>query len=221
MISGRFLRRAGLIAIGGWLAIAAAQGQVVVFSNLTTPNPHGTLVVGSLKSGGPDTLAAMFIPTGNFNLLDAKVSVASTEADPSFNVWLASDAGGSPGTFIQQIGFGVTATSPNGSVVTANSIATTVTLAIGTRYWLVLTPATTQTLVVWNQQGASSTVPFAFNKSPTFNSGWQGPFLLDFQFQIDGTSIPTATPVPPSLILFFTGLASAGLYHLRRRKRNS
>jgi len=45
--------------------------------------------------GGSQTLAAQFTPSGNFNLVDAKVMVTQTPSEgPFFNVWIAADAGG-------------------------------------------------------------------------------------------------------------------------------
>lgn len=218
----RFLARLGVTAGASFLAIAAAQAQTVVFTNLTSPvNNNGGQVNGS--NFGPQTFAAQFTPSGNFTLSDAKVSVAALPSGgTSFNVWIAADAGGMPGSFIEQIGFGLTATSLAGSVVTASSIATPLPLTSGTKYWLVVTPANANTSLIWSGLG-SQPVPAAYNASPTFNSGWTL-ISFPFQFQIDGTPTsggpgPSPVPVPPSVILGASGLMGVGMYEARRRLR--
>ena len=219
MIVSRSLQLAGLILLAGFLA----QGQVIVFGNLASPDHvHGAQIFASPL--GPQTVAAQFTPAGNFNLVDAQVMISTLPSGgPTFNVFIAADSGGVPGAFIQQIGFGVTATSSNGSVVTANSISTPIPLTNGTKYWLVLAPATSTTGVFWDGS-ATSSVPLTYNSSPTFNSGWAAPVSSAIQFQIDGTPVgpqPTPTPLPTSVILALTGLASVGLYQMRRRRLRS
>src|SRR5258708_14141183 len=92
MIVNRCLRRLGLIAIAGCLATAVAQGQVVIFSNLTTPNNTGADIVGgSIPTAPASTWAATFLSNGKFNLVDVKVSVAAGVGDPTFTGFLACD----------------------------------------------------------------------------------------------------------------------------------
>src|SRR5882757_6200880 len=94
MIVTGCLRQMGLIAIASCVALMGAQGQVVVFSNLTTPNNTGMDVAGSSILTYPSTIVAgSFTANANFNLLDVKVSVAATTEDPTFNVWLAPALG--------------------------------------------------------------------------------------------------------------------------------
>jgi hypothetical protein len=78
-------------------------------------------------------------------------------ASQAFNVFLAQNSSGVPGSFIEQIGFDVSA---SGGEVTVNSIATPITLTGGTPYWLVLTPASTNTYIYWDN-GGSSLVQYA------------------------------------------------------------
>lgn len=217
----RVMERCGSIAAACCLVIAGAQAQTVVFSNMSTiASNTGGQVNGA--NFGPQTFAAQFTATANLNVVDAKlVAVRLPSGGPTFDVWIAADASGSPGTFIEQIGFGLQATSLSGSVVTASSIATPISLTSGTKYWLVVTPTNAQTSFLWGGAGSSS-VPIAFNSSATFNSGWT--VTSDaLQFQIDGAPAgggpPPPTPVPPSLLLGLTGLAGAGLYQWRRKRQ--
>jgi hypothetical protein len=209
-------------AIGICLAIEVAQGQVVIFSNLTTPNNTGADVIGLTVP--PTTWAGTFMANGNFNLVDVKVSVASTAGDPTFNVFLAGDVAGAPDRIIhwRQIGFGLTAPS-GGGVVTANSNTSPIALTSGNGYWIVVAPAKPQSRVAWNLAPFPGNTYTEFNHSdPNFlffvESGWIGQGGFPLQYQVDGTPPgPAATPLPPSLILCLTGLAIVGLYQMRRK----
>ncbi len=180
-IVNRCLWRMGLIAIVSCLAIANAQGQVVVFSSLTTPNNTGADVIGFGVHTVPPTIwAGTFTANCNFNLVDVKVSVAATDGDPTFNVFLVGYVAGAPEgiSHWQQIGFGLTAPS-GGGVVTANSNTTPIALTSGNGYWIVVAPAKPQSRVAWNL------APFPGNTYTEFNhsdpnslffveSGWIG-----------------------------------------------
>ena len=223
-IVNRCLWRMGLIAIASCLEIANAQGQVVIFSNLTTPNNTGADVIGgAVLTAPPTTWAGTFTANGNFNLVDVKVSVAATAGDPTFNVFLVGYVAGAPEgiSHWRQIGFGLTAPS-GGGVVTANSNTTPIALTRGNGYWVVLTPAKPQSRVAWNLAPFPGNTYTEFNHSdPNFlffeESGWIGQGGFPLQFQVDGTPPgPVATPLPPSLILSLSGLAIVGLYQMRR-----
>ncbi len=224
MIVTGCLRRMGLIAIASCPVIAGAQGQVVVFTTLTTPNNTGADVAGgSVTAVPPSTWAATFSANGNFNLLDAKVSVFPAAGDPTFNVFIAGDFTGTPNNFIhwRQIGFGLSVPS-GGGVVTANSIATPIPLTSGTQYWIVVAAANPHSRLVWNLGSPSPTFTEYNHSDPNISfldNNWFGLGGFPLQFQIDGTpagpTSPPATPLPPSLILSLTGLAIAGLYQMR------
>src|SRR5947207_7927007 len=138
------------------LLISVTAKAAIVYSTMTGSTGDGGYdVCGSAPAPGnsppvpcSQSLAESFTPDGDFILTGAKVIVGNQPGtSPLFNVWLAQDSGGSPGSFIEQIGFNVSysgttvvATGGTGGEVTANSIATPILLTTGTPYWLVLTP---------------------------------------------------------------------------------
>ncbi len=216
-----FPRQMGLIAIASLLAIASAHGQVVVFSTLTTPNNTGVEVIGlSIFGVLPSIWAARFIPNGDFNLVDAKVSVAAEGGNSAFNVFLAADDRGEveKSSNWRQIGFGLIPPA-GGGVVTANSISRPIALTSGNSYWLVLTAANQQGRMIWNLGGSPPILTQENLQWASINpdSGWMDEGLFHLQFQIDGTPPPPVIPLPPSLILCLIGLTLVGLFQLRRK----
>ena len=227
MIASTCLRRMGLVAIAGCLVIADAQGQVVVFSSLTTPSNGGAGILGGDITTGPvTTWAGTFTANGNFNLVDVKVTVAAEAGkDPTFNVFFSADTIGTPDSIARwrQIGFGLRAPA-GGGVVTANSITTPIAMISGKAYWVILTPANSQSSLVWSVAGSFPTPSYSeFNHTNPNNftfedRAWIGQGGFPLQFQVDGLApSPLPTPLPPSLILCSTGLAIVGLYQMRRK----
>jgi len=230
MITSACLWRIGLIAIAICLTAAGVQGQVVVFSSLTTPSNGGGDIIGGGVTTAPVTIwAGTFTPNGNFNLVDVKVTVvAEAGNDPTFNVFFSADVTGTPDSITRwrQIGFGLRAPA-GGGVVTANSINTPIAMTSGKAYWIILTPANSQSRIVWSVAGSFPTPSYSeFNHTNPNNftfedRSWIGQGGFPLQFQVDGLApSPASTPVPPSLILCLTGLAMVGLYQMRRRLIN-
>jgi hypothetical protein len=194
----------------------------VVFSNITSPfqntpaNSHG--VCGNGVDGCyNNAFAEEFIPSANYTLTGAQVLVTTHEdanGDPdgaNFNVSLDSDNSGAPGSPIGQIGSGLTATA-TASLVTANSIATPITLTAGTPYWLVLT-GEVNTFIIW--AGGGSTAP---PSATSIDGGSTWPFLgtANLEFEIDGTPVVTS-PVPePASFGLLAGIVTL-LYGVKRR----
>ncbi|MGH9440612.1 MAG: PEP-CTERM sorting domain-containing protein, partial [Terriglobia bacterium] len=82
-------------------------------------------------------------------------------------------------------------------------------------YWLVLTPGTSSTDVIWEGY-ASSYVPGASGVS-----AWtKEPALTNLQFRIDGTPV-TPVPEPASAGLLLTALGIAGLLYVKRRRQGA
>jgi hypothetical protein len=217
---GTFVAMISRLTLAGFLAISAARGSTIVFSNLTGnigDGGEGICGTASVCVRG-QAVAAEFTPTGTYMLTDAAVvvgNIVGVGAAQTFNVWLAQDSGGVPGSFIEQIGFGVSA-SGFGGEVTANSIATPITLMSSTSYWLVLTPASTSTYIYWDV-GGSSLVQYAVTVDATGASGWfSGGNHDGSQIEIDGTAVPE----PGTVGFFLCGLAALfGYRNLRRSPR--
>jgi hypothetical protein len=201
------------------VTITVAQADIV-FSTLTGSTGNGGFdVCGSAPAPGntppvpcSQALAERFTSGADFILTDAEVIVGNqTGTSPLFNVWLAQDSGGTPGSFIEQIGFDVSysgtdviATGGTGGEVTANSIATPILLHSGTAYWLVLTPSQPDTIVYWD--AGSPPYPFACSSCvaithTTDGTGGWTTYAHTYvgQMQIDGTPfvaevVPTPEP---------------------------
>jgi hypothetical protein len=207
------------------LTIIAAKADIVS-STLTGSTGNGGFdVCGSAPA--PNTsppvpcsqaLAESFTPSGDFILTDAKLIVGNQAGtSPLFNVWLAQDSGGSPGSFIEQIGFDVLYSGEGASgEVMADSIATPILLTSGTKYWLVLTPAQSDTIVYWDAGSppfpCSSCVAVTHTTDGT--GGWTTyAYTYTGQMQIDGTA---SVPEPSAFILLLTTLPAVILLGRKR-----
>ncbi len=216
----RLLVKAALLCMASGPALMKGA---VVFSNVTGTGSvtSGSFVcnagtgVSPCPTGVGQSLfdAEQFTPTADYMMTGAQMLVSSNEPVKTFDVFLYSNGAGQPGASIEQIGFDLSANSVYpGSLVTANTIGTPITLLAGTPYWLVLAPHDTGSFVNW-ENGGSPTVPFA----SSLNSGanWNVARYND-QFQIDGDPIQTnAVPEPSGYLLLFGGIV--GLIGLRRR----
>jgi len=197
------------VSLAAMLVVAAATAHAdVVFSNVTSDVNNGTAVCGSSAPACPILFGALidaeaFTPSADFTMTDAQVLMivdVGAGSDSDFNVFLYSNASGVPGSLIEQIGFDVAATTTfPGSMITANSIATPITLTSGTEYWLVLGPADSDSFVAWGN-GGSPSVPFAYSDGGT---SWSTDTAAD-QFEIDGTPVTASVPEPSSLLLLAT-----------------
>jgi hypothetical protein len=200
------------VSLAAMLVVAAATAHAdVVFSNVTSTSDvnNSTAVCGSKAPPCPNPVGGLidaeaFTPSADFTMTDAQVLVivaVGAGGDSDFNVFLYSNASGVPGSLIEQIGFDVAATTTfPGSMITANSIATPITLTSGTEYWLVLGPADSDSFVGW-ENGGSPSVPFAY--SGDGGTSWGTDTAAD-QFEIDGTPVTASVPEPSSLFLLTT-----------------
>lgn len=207
------------LVLASLMAISVGKAAVV-FSNLTGVNSGGIVICSasacSIGSGTPQTLAEQFTAPADYVLTDAIVEIGdSLGTDENVNVYIAADSSGLPGSFIEQIGFGLSPSAQN--TVTANSIAKSIQLTNGTPYWLVVTPADSGTGVTWDD-GGSVFVETAF--SPTANglSNWRLDGPTSGQMEIDGTPGHVgAVPEPGSLVFAACGLLLIGA-GLRRNR---
>jgi hypothetical protein len=200
----RFLRAAIfiLLLVSGLVSLSIPSRADVIFTNLIGPCCGGDAITGA--NFGAVSLATAFTPSVSDFLADARVvmfQVAGFGGDPHFNISLFSDAGGAPGSLIEQFGTDLTAPATPGGIVTANSGLNPKLLA-NTQYWLVLTPFDSSTEIGW-EQGGSRPVPTDFTASPVGLGGWTpvGGANPNLQFEVDGT-----VPEPASLLLLVTGL---------------
>jgi len=134
----------------------------------------------------------------------------------TFDVFLDSDSGGTPGSVIEQIGFGLSATASfPASLITANTIGTPITLTAGTPYWLVVSPHQADSRVTWAGGGSVETP-----RAISLDGGNTWPLVGTdaLEFQIDGT--PNA-PVPEPSTYGLLGGIAAFLFGLRRGRERA
>jgi len=189
-----------------------------VFSDLTGGNPVSSPTafdICGFCEGGPESGAVQFVPAADFLLLDAEVFVDGNVeggAIDEFDVFLAGDSGGLPGSVIEQIGFDVQ-TSGAGGIAIADSIATPILLINGTPYWLVLAPASSATFISWQAAGSASVLT-AENHSANGLSGWFSTVGNGGQMEIDGDPVPE--PATLSLVVLGMSLLVCGLIAQRK-----
>lgn len=194
-------------AIASLLLLPSKAKADSVFSNISGSLCDCGIAVEQTAEG-TETLAVQFTPSGNFGFTDAILGFSGlsyfSAHGGSVNVYLESDSGAGPGSVIEQVGSSISVPANTALYITANSFSTPITLLSGVPYWLVVTPAITNTFVAWDFSGTAS-VPTAANS----NVGPNGPFACcgssALQFQIDGTPV-AAAPEPSSLLLLGCGL---------------
>jgi hypothetical protein len=213
------LAKAALLSLSITLSPVLMKAGVV-FSNVTGIGDalHSSVFCGSSLCN--NVLAEEFTPSANYNMTDAQVQVKQNPGtDATFDVFLYSNNAGAPGSVIEQIGFALTATTPTfpGSLITANSLATPITLTSGTSYWLVLAGHEANSEISWVGEG-SPAVPAAISLDG--GNSWPFSSTHDGQFQIDGTLVASPTPEPSSVGEALAGMAAL-FYGIRRRQQKA
>jgi hypothetical protein len=192
------------------LLLAAAGRADIVFTNLSVPSPYGEGIVGA-AFGGPFSFAEGFTPSANYLVVDAEAQLDNFTSPSTVNFALFSTAGGLPGTDLGSLGTVALLPSQEG-LFTSSGAPTPIHVQTGVEYWLVLTPGSTNTAVIWDNFG-SSLQPFAFSPTSTGASGWLNLGTSNSQFQINGDPV---APEPASLALLGVG---AGVVLLLRKRR--
>jgi hypothetical protein len=144
--------------------------------------------------------AEAFTPASNYNLTSAAAVLDGKSTGGTVNFDIFSNNSGTPGTLLATLGTATVSPTASGTF-TESTLSQPVELLANTQYWLVLTPATSATYVVWDSWFTPSypLAPFASTEDTTGQSGWAtyGSGSNSLQFQIDGTLV-TSTPEPPS-----------------------
>jgi hypothetical protein len=191
----------------------------IVFSNVTNLTAGVSFVCGGsavdsyqCPTNPPysDWQAGAFTPAANYKMTNAQVVVSGADSsDPTFNVFLYRSSAQypqGPGSMIEQIGFALTASGDYpGTIVTANSIRSPITLVSGISYWLVLAPADPTSFLAWQLSEGGNHEIFTGAVSNYSGSNWSvidphGNFITAGQFVINGVP-QTATPEPSSALL--------------------
>jgi hypothetical protein len=175
------------------------------------------------------SLAGAFTPNANYSLTGAQAqlegvdlgtpdivvvhSFAALDSDEVVDFALYSDAGGVPGVSLATLGSASFSNSDEG-VYSVNDLSNPVELLAGTQYWLVLTPGTAATTVIWEESGWSLH-PQAATSDSTGMSGWLPPSMSTAAFEIDGTPVTASAPEPATVWLLIGGVGAFGLRRVR------
>ncbi len=195
--SKRLLFIAALVFVAV-LPVRALGG--VVYTNL---GPGGSFDGNDqFEVGSQNGLAVQFTPTANVTFSDAEMALVHKIGTNLYDVSLATDSAGLPGTILETISLNGVVSTSTPTLVTATSSLEPV-LEAGSSYWLIVSApdAGTQGGFAINSIGDLPNNNFAFSNTNTP----LGPWTLDNigenrpAFQIDGTLV--SVPEPSSLIL--------------------
>jgi len=175
------------------------------------------------------SLAGAFTPNANYSLTGAQAqlegvdlgtpdivvvhSFAALDSDEVVDFALYSDAGGVPGVSLATLGSASFSNSDEG-VYSVNDLSNPVELLAGTQYWLVLTPGTAATTVIWEESGSSLHLQAA-TSDPSGMSGWLPQNMSTAAFEIDGTPVTASAPEPATVWLLIGGVGAFGLRRVR------
>ena len=197
----------------------------IIFTNLTSPGFGGDAVAGASSAAGATVVALQFVPGTTEFLEDIEAQVFGFApsfglGNPTFDMDLFSDAAGSPGSLIEQLGSDLTIPTPGGfgeALMIVNSTLKPL-LTAGTAYWLVLAPFDDHSYIAW-EAGASSNVRFA--ATTALGNPWLSFGVLQpLQFQVDG-QLPAASPgtsLTPEPFVFLPCAAAITTFGLLRRR---
>jgi hypothetical protein len=154
--SGRSSRCLAILIL---VSISGTAQNVTIYNNFLAGNTFvccsgefvlGTTVATAATLPGAFQAAAAFTPAGNFNLTQIDLALSfflSGGKERGINITLNQDSGGVPGAALAAWG-GLTAPSQvegTSSLVTTVFPASTVALLAGKQYWIVASPASTNT----------------------------------------------------------------------------
>jgi hypothetical protein len=205
-----------------------------VFSSFLPGNTY-TCCLGNIVSGPIATYngallvqneeGEAFTPSANYYL--TRIDVAFYTADPfaidndtyGFTLSLDQSSGGAPGATIETW-TGLTA--PSQSIGTSSLVETvlpvsSVLLLAGNQYWVVASPAASNTFAVW--AGNDGAFPGTSTLADGSGSGWSVYNVRSYAnvFDVQGT----ATPEPGSILLVVIGICGLGLYSVRQLRSKS
>jgi hypothetical protein len=202
-----------LFAVCGLFSNASANAGVL-FTNLASSIIDSDEAVNCCSGEFVQSDAGAFTSTVNYVMSQVQVEVTFQSGfDNIFNLSLYSDNAGAPGSKLDTLGTNLAAPGTFGAV--SDSSFAPIVLMGGTQYWLVMTPATADTLVFW----AGSGVPLAPSDA-ALNATASAPWISLFgssdgslQFEIDGN------PAPEPSTAAIVGAALCALAFLPRRMR--
>jgi hypothetical protein len=198
LVTGRRLLCVAAMAIVAVLPVRASGG--VVYTNLGAGGSFDGNDQFTVASD--DALAVQFTPTANFIFTDAELALVHKLGTNLYDVSLATDSAGLPGTILETIALNGVLPTSTPALVTATSSLQPL-LAAGSSYWLIVSAPDTGTQggFAINSIGDLPNNNFAFSNTNTP----LGPWTIDNldqnrpAFQINGSLVPV--PEPSSLFL--------------------
>ena len=158
-----------------------------MFTNLNTVQGGVGPTIRGSNFTFQESVAEAFAPAANYILTGAEAWFFGGGFGGAVDFAIYSNAGNVPGTLLARLG---TASIPaNADMLFSESTpSNTLELFANVSYWLVLSPATPSTDVLWLNRATSSPL-FAFTTDVTGTSGWSAQGSNTAQFQIDGTPV--------------------------------
>jgi len=167
--------------------------STVLFSTVSATNPTGAQPIEGSSPGPYLANAFEFSPTTTGTFTGARIDLWTNTVDGAVTAALYSDAGGTPGTLLAQLGTTTVPFFPTLPLLSfsANNISfmqtsgPAITLAAGSKYWLALTPGDATSFFLYAVGGATASVTRALQHVP--GGAWISGGADNVQFEISGT----------------------------------
>lgn len=160
------------------------RGSTVLFTNFVGAFPFWNIASGYFVDGSDffnQVLATGFTPSSNVTFADAALPVGIYTANGGKQsgkifVYLATDAGGVPGTIIdgpltQQYWAQQFTNGRGGGIIQFNCV-TCPSLTAGTQYWIIANQSAATIEDTWDFADSDFSSPFAFNQVGSITGSW-------------------------------------------------
>jgi PEP-CTERM motif-containing protein len=200
-----------LLLVAALLLPLFARADTVLYNNLGPGNSYNCCIGWTIGIGFTQGDQFTASATANLSSIDIALAYASGPTNGDI-VSLYTDAGGMPGTLLEQWtatnlpNFGTTSNSPIVLTSTNHPL-----LMAGNQYWLIASPIDQNSNNPWNWNDTGAVGNHYVNGSVSLNT--QGAFAV---FGTTGGSVPE----PASMFLLGTGLIG-GAASLRKRLKKS
>ena len=176
------------------------RGSKLLFTNFVGAFPFWNIATGYYVDGANffnQVLAGGFTPSSNVTFADAALPIGIYTANGGKQsgkifVYLATDAGGVPGTIIdgpltQQYWAQQFTNGRGGGIIQFNCV-TCPSLTAGTPYWIIANQSAATIEDTWDEADTDVSSPFAFNQVGSITGSWLtvGSGYIRPAWQVDG-----------------------------------